>query len=276
MGEGSRLEGRVAIVTGAADGIGRGIAERFVSEGAAVVCADIDDVAGQRAVAELGSASGRTLFISTDVSLSPAVAALVRATVEQFGGIDILVNNAGIAHGPDAERHFLETDEPMWDRIMAVNLKSVYLCSAAVVPFMRTAGRRGGCIINMSSGGAIRAHRNRVAYDATKGAIESATRALALDLAPFGIRVNALAPGVVAVPRRTPVGAEGSVSASDVIPLGRMGTPSDVAAAAAFLASSEAEYVTGISLPVDGGLLAQLRSPQVDVAAVPPHLEEVP
>ncbi|MEX2555421.1 MAG: glucose 1-dehydrogenase [Actinomycetota bacterium] len=247
------LASKIAVVTGGAFGIGRGIAQRFAAEGATVVVADV----------EPDRAGDAKLFLEADVSRAEEVERLFAVVVDTFGGVDVLVNNAAIAHGPAAERHFLDTSEEMWDRLMAVNLKSLYLCSRRAAEIMIERG--GGSIINMSSGGATRAHRHRVAYDATKGAIEAATRAMALDLAPWAIRVNALAPGVIAVERRSPVGAEGSIGLQDVVPLGRMGTPDDIAAAATFLASDDASYVTGAVLPVDGGLLAQLRSPKVDI-----------
>ena len=254
------LSSKVAVVTGGALGIGRGIVQRFAAEGATVVVADV----------EPGETGDAKLYVRADVSRADDVEALFARTLEAFGAVDILVNNAAIAHGPGAERHFLDTSEEMWDRLMDVNLKSLYLCARRAAPIMIERGH-GGSIINMSSGGGTRAHRHRVAYDATKGAIEAATRALALDLAPWGIRVNALAPGVIAVERRSPVGAEGSIGPADVVPLGRMGTPDDVAAAAVFLASDDAAYVTGAVLPVDGGLLAQLRSPKVDIPPPEPR-----
>ncbi len=261
-----RLAGKVAVVTGGAQGIGLAIARRFGAEGAMVVVADIDEERGTRAAAMLQEDGVPALFVATDVACADQVARLFARTVEASGRVDVLVNNAALAHGPGVERHFLDTDEATWDRVMAVNLKGMYLCAWHAARQMVT--RRAGCIINMSPCGATRAHRYRVAYDAAKGAVEAATRAMALDLAPWGIRVNAIAPGAIAVERRSPVGAEAQTAVGDVIPLARMGTGADVAGAAVYLASDDAAYVTGTVVTVDGGLSAQLRSPAVDVKIV--------
>jgi 3-oxoacyl-[acyl-carrier protein] reductase len=257
------LAGKVAVVTGGAQGIGLAIGRRFGAEGAAVVVADVDEERGEAAAASLRGGGVQALFVATDVSHAGQVARLFTRALAAFGQVDILVNNAGLVHGPAVERHFLDTDEATWDRVVAVNLKGVYLCSWHAAHHM--VRRRTGCIISMSSCGATRAHRHRVAYDATKGAIEAATRAMALDLAPWGIRVNAIAPGAIAVERRSPVGEEGQVAPGDVIPLARLGTGDDVAGAAVYLASDDAAYLTGVVVTVDGGLSAQLRSPAVDV-----------
>ncbi|MDR7481268.1 MAG: glucose 1-dehydrogenase [Armatimonadota bacterium] len=258
-----RLAGKVAVITGGAQGIGLAIARRFGAEGAAVVVADIDEARGAAAAASLRDRGTQAVFEPTDVSDAGQVARLFARAAETLGRVDVLVNNAGLVHGPAVERHFLDTDEATWDRVMAVNLKGVYLCSWHAARYM--VARRAGCIISMSSCGATRAHRHRVAYDAAKGAIEAATRAMALDLAPWGIRVNAIAPGAIAVERRSPVGEEGQVAVGDVIPLARLGTGDDVAGAAVYLASDDAAYLTGVVITVDGGLSAQLRSPAVDV-----------
>ncbi len=245
-----RLKDKVAIVTGGAQGIGRGVVRRFAAEGASVLLVDLDVDRGTAAAAEVQGEGHQATFIQCDVSRADAVAGLFSRVQTEFGGIDILVNNAGLAHGPGAERHFLDMDEQMWDRVMATNLKSVYLCSWHAATMMKTRGR-GGSIVNISSGGATRAHRHRVAYDASKGGIEAATRAMALDLAPWGIRVNAIAPGAIQVERRSPVGGESQIAPADVVPLGRLGTPEDVAGVAVFLASEDAAYLTGIVIPVD-------------------------
>lgn len=249
------------IVTGGAKGLGRGIALGFAEIGASVVIADVDADAGERCVREIADAGGEGLFVYTDVSSKEDVESLFEQAHNFQGGIDVLVNNAGIAHGPHSERHFLETDPDMWDNLMNVHLRGLYLCSQFAAKAMVHQGD-GGSIINMSSGGATRAHRNRVAYDTTKGAIEAATRAMALDLAPRQIRVNAVMPGVFLVENRTAVGGESSPE--DLIPLGRLGIPQDVAHSVRFLASQEASYITGQVLVVDGGLTAQLRPPILD------------
>jgi 3-oxoacyl-[acyl-carrier protein] reductase len=207
--------------------------------------------------------------VAGDVADEAGVAEVFDAVAATGGRLDVLVTTAGIAHGPEAEQHFLETDAAHWDHLMTANLRSVYLCARRAAEMMAAARR--GVIVNVSSGGATQAHRHRVAYDATKGAVESATRALALDLAPWGIRVNAVAPGAIAGPRRSPIGPGGTDPAPDLIPLGRLGTPEDVAGAVAYLVSDDAAYVTGAVLAIDGGLTAQLRPPALDLR--PPPLD---
>jgi NAD(P)-dependent dehydrogenase (short-subunit alcohol dehydrogenase family) len=246
-----RLEGKVAIVTGAGGGIGRGIAQRFAEEGARVVVNDVDGAAA----AEVANAID-AVAIAADVSSATDVDRLFDTTIAELGGVDVLVNNAGLI---DVERHFLEADEAWWDRVLAVNLKGQFLCSLRAAKWMARNG--GGAIVNLSSGGARAAHRGMVAYDASKGGVEAMTRAMALDLGPYGIRVNALAPGSVDVRGFTP---EEAAERGETIPLGRVGTPEDMAGVALFLASDDARYVTGVAISVDGGLIAQQRSPQVD------------
>jgi NAD(P)-dependent dehydrogenase (short-subunit alcohol dehydrogenase family) len=246
-----RLEGKVAIVTGAGGGIGRGIAQRFAEEGARVVVNDVDGAAA----AEVANAID-AVAIAADVSSAADVDRLFDTTIAELGGVDVLVNNAGLI---DVERHFLEADEAWWDRVLAVNLKGQFLCSLRAAKWMARNG--GGAIVNLSSGGARAAHRGMVAYDASKGGVEAMTRAMALDLGPYGIRVNALAPGSVDVRGFTP---EEAAERGETIPLGRVGTPEDMAGVALFLASDDARYVTGVAISVDGGLIAQQRSPQVD------------
>jgi NAD(P)-dependent dehydrogenase (short-subunit alcohol dehydrogenase family) len=259
------------IVTGGSKGLGRGISLAFAECGSSVVIADIDKDAGERCAREIIDLGGEALFVYTDVSSIEDVNNLFEQSHQFQGGVDVLVNNAGIAHGPYSERHFLKTDYSMWDNLMKVHLYGLYLCSQKAAKDMINHGN-GGVIINMSSGGATKAHRNRVAYDATKGAIEAATRAMALDLAPGKIRVNAVMPGAMEVESRTAVGEESSPG--DLIPLGRLGTPQDVAHAVRFLASPEASYITGHVLTVDGGLTSQLRPPRMD-ADVAVHFDEI-
>jgi len=249
-----RLEGKVAIVTGGGHGIGRGIAERFAAEGARVTVNDVDAARAEETAAAIGEAA---LALPADVSDSADVDRLFDATIERFGTVDVLVNNAGLI---DVERHVLEADEGWWDRVLDVNLKGQFLCALRAAKWMAAHG--GGSMINLSSGGARAAHRGMVSYDASKGGVEGMTRALALDLAPYGIRVNALAPGAIDV---MGLSEEQQASRGETIPLGRVGTPEDMAGPAVFLASDDARYVTGVALSVDGGLLAQQRSPQVDI-----------
>lgn len=249
-----RLDGKVAIVTGAARGIGAAIASRFAAEGARVVLADID---GTAAAATAKAFDG--LAVEADVGRPEDVDRLVQSTVDTYGTVDVLVNNAGDV---TTQRHFLETDEAWWDHFITTNLKSHYLCTRRVAPMMVGAG--GGCVINMSSGGATRAHRGMVAYDASKGGVEAMTRSLALELAPYGIRVNALVPGLIAT-RPQHLAPAARKLRDETVPLGRGGRPEDLAGPAVFLASEDAAYVTGACLVVDGGVLVQQRPPQIEV-----------
>jgi 3-oxoacyl-[acyl-carrier protein] reductase len=192
--------------------------------------------------------------------------------VERLGGVDVLVNNAGDV---TIAKHFLTTDEAWWDHFLDVNLKSQFLTCRLLAPIMAKAG--GGCIINMSSGGATRSHRGMVAYDASKGGVEAMTRALALDLAPYRIRVNALVPGLI-VSRPEWLADTGAAQRRDqTVPWGRGGMPIDLAGPATFLASDDAQYVTGACLVVDGAVLVQQRSPQVETFPLDrfPSLDEL-
>ena len=215
---------------------------------------DVDAARAEEAAAALGDAG---LAVPADVSRSDEVDRLFDATIECSADVDVLVNNAGLI---GVERHVLEADEEWWDRVLDVNLKGQFLCALRAARWMAAHG--GGSMINLSSGGARAAHRGMVAYDASKGGVEAMTRALALDLAPYGIRVNALAPGAIDV---TGLSEEERASRGETVPLGRVGTPEDLAGPAVFLASDDARYVTGVVLSADGGLLAQQRSPQVDI-----------
>ena len=252
-----RFSNKVVIVTGAAHGIGRAIARRFAEEGAHVIVNDVNPAAVEAVVQEITANGGSALAGVTDVSNKSAVDALFDTVLGRFGTVDVLVNNAGLI---DVERHFLEGDEVWWDRVLAVNLQGVFLCSLRAAHVM--ARKRRGVIINMSSGGATHSHRGMAAYDASKGGIEALTRAMALDLAPYGIRVNALIPGSIDTQGMSP---EIKRERGQTIPLGRMGEPEEMAGPAAFLASDDASYITGHTFAVDGGLLAQQRSPQVDI-----------
>jgi NAD(P)-dependent dehydrogenase (short-subunit alcohol dehydrogenase family) len=255
----AELTGKVAIVTGAARGIGHAIASRFAAEGACVALSDIDVAGVEDAARALSQAGANVIGVGGDAGVAADVDRLIQATLEEFGGVDILVNNAGDV---TTLRHFLDSDLDWWDRLVRTNLTSHYLCIRGVAGLMAAAG--GGCVINMSSGGANRSHRGMVAYDATKGAIEAMTRSLALDLAPYGIRVNALVPGLIAT-RPAHLEPTARTLRDETVPLGRGGTPEDLAGPAVFLASDDAAYVTGACLVVDGGVLVQQRSPQVEV-----------
>jgi len=260
-----RFQNYVSIVTGGAHGIGRAIARRFAAEGSSVVIADIDSAAGLEATKEINNLGGIGKFIHTNVANRKDVQSLMNSIINEHNRIDVLINNAGIAHGPKVTAHFIDISEEDWNEIIGIHLNGLFYCSQLAARIM-VKQNNGGCIVNISSVGATKAHRSRVAYDRTKGGIEAATRAMALDLAPLRIRVNAIAPGPINVPNRTLVGKEGQITASDVIPLARIGTSDEVAAAAVFLASDEAAFITGTTLFVDGGFTIQLRPPMLDEA----------
>ncbi len=251
------LQDRVVVVTGAGNGIGRAIAERFGSIGAKVAVNDVRaDGAGEVADA-IVAAGGTAIACVADVSDSAAVAAMFQSVVAAYGTVDVLVNNAAVV---SPTRHFLEADADWFRHIVDVNLMGTIWCSREAAHVMVRHG--AGVIINLSSGGATRAHREFTSYDATKGGIEALTRAMALDLGPYGIRVNALMPGSIDtsgldLEQRRIRGAN--------VPLERIGDPADMAGPAVFLASDDAGYVTGDVLKVDGGMLAQQRSATVDI-----------
>jgi NAD(P)-dependent dehydrogenase (short-subunit alcohol dehydrogenase family) len=248
-----RLKGKVAIITGAAAGIGRASAVLFAQEGASIAAVDLDREGNEGLAAEILKAGGRAVAILGDVSQAADVQRIVRQTREHFGKLDILFNNAGIVtHG---KVH--ETTEEDWDRTMAGNLKSMYLFCHEVVTIFLEQG--GGVILNTSSATALRSVTDRVAYSATKGAVIALTRSMALDYVKNNIRVNCLCPGTIDTPslgRRLsafadPVEARRQFTARQ--PMGRLGTSEEVAQAALYLVSDEAAFVTGAALSVDGG-----------------------
>lgn len=251
-----RLEGKVAIVTGAARGIGRATALRFVAEGARVVLADRDRDALAATAASAGPADA-VLARPCDVARAAEVEALVAATLDRFGRIDILVNNAGYGHRGTVE----QTSEAEWDALMATNVKGVFLCSRAVLPVMRRQG--GGTIVNVASTVSFVGIPERAAYVASKGAVAALTRAMAVDHAKEGIRVVAVAPGTVATDyydrvvagSPDPEGMRRMLAARQLI--GRAGTPEEIANAILFLASDEASFCVGTILLVDGGMVVQ-------------------
>lgn len=253
-----RFVDRVVIVTGAGHGIGRAVAERFGAEGARVVVNDLDAARASEVANALPH--GHALAFPADVSAKTQVDAMFDATVAQFGTVDVLVNNAGNIH---AARHFLDADEAYWDKMLGVNLKGAFLCSHRAAHIM--ARKRSGNIINMSSGGATKAHRGNVAYDASKGGMEAMTRAMALDLAPYGVRVNAIVPGLILTYDLTEADA---IERGKVVPMARLGTPEDIAGPTVFLATDDARYMTGACVVVDGGVLVQQRSTPVDTFPV--------
>jgi 3-oxoacyl-[acyl-carrier protein] reductase len=254
------LQGKVAIVTGSSRSIGRGIAHRFASEGSKVVLNGLPDDSLERTERELKQRGAEVVAVPADVGFADQVDRLFDTALEAFGGVDILVNNAGWA---TPEAHFLEMDEAHWDAVLRTNLKSVYLCCHRAANLMVDQGRRGA-IVNISSFAAARSHRIMAAYDASKAGIEGFTRAIALDLAPFGIRANVVGPGAIHNEDFEKQGPEAKAKRGQAVPLGRVGEAEDVAAAVAFLASEDAAYITGQVLYVDGGMLAQVRPPQLD------------
>lgn len=251
-----RLQEKVAIVTGAASGIGYGIATLFAQEGAQVVIADRNDAGGRQAVEQIQGLHP-VHYIHTDVSDGGQVRALVEETIQKFGTIDILVNNAAIV----LYKRLIEIEEEDWDRVIATNLRSVYLCCRHAIPHMIRHG--GGSIVNISSARALATSPLVSSYDASKGAIVALTRSLALEYAQEGIRANCVLPGSIDTPVfRSNLRADGNEEEQYQatvanIPLGRVGQPLDIARAVLFLASEESAYMTGAPLLIDGGLLAQ-------------------
>ena len=249
------LDGKTAIVTGAAGGIGYAIARRFLEDGARVVIADLDAEKGEQAEADLGKL-GEARFIRTDVARKLDVHNLVASTVDSFGDIDILVNNAGIVHGAD----FLDLREEDFDRVLAVNLKGAFLAGQAAAKFMVDKVKGGGApgaIVNMSSINAVFAIANQVPYSVSKGGVNQLTKVMALALAPWGIRVNAIGPGSIMTDMLASVNADPAARNRILsrTPMGRIGDPSEIASIAAFLASEDASYVTGQTIYADGGRL---------------------
>jgi 3-oxoacyl-[acyl-carrier protein] reductase len=247
----AQLQGKVAIVTGGAAGFGEAIVRHYVGEGARVVIADLAEDKGRTLAAELGADDA--LFLACDVSQGAAVNALVRACVQHFGAPDIVVNNAGTTH---ANRPMLEVDEATFDHVYAVNVKSIFHMAHAVVPLMRE--RRSGVILNVGSTAGIRPRPGLTWYNGSKGAVNLLSKSMAVELGPDGIRVNAICPvigetGLLEKFMGVPDTPENRARFVATIPLGRFSKPSDVAAAAVFLASDAASFISGVEFPVDGG-----------------------
>jgi 3-oxoacyl-[acyl-carrier protein] reductase len=248
-----RLENKVAIVTGAASGFGEAIARRFAEEGAAVVVSDINDNAGRPVTDAINAAGGTAQYIHADVTDADDVAGMVAAAEEAYGGLDILVNNAGT---PQRNQPMLDVPEDQYDRIFAVNVKSIYLAARHGIPALRRRG--GGVVLNTASTAGLSPRPGLAWYNASKGAVITLTKSMAVELAPEKIRVNALCP----VAAETPMLDEflGGTRDPEVyakfvstVPLGRLAVPQDIANAALFLASDEAAFLTGVCLEVDGG-----------------------
>lgn len=251
------LAGRVAVVTGGARGIGWGIAQRLAVEGMRLLLADVDEGALKEAVTNLdGPGTPHETFVG-DLSQPGDIAALFEHATSSLGGVDLLVNNAADL----GRKRLLDDHEALLDLQLATNVRGPYVCSQRAAAIMREAGR--GSIVHISSVGGVQAHYRGLPYDVTKGAIDAMTRAMAIDLGGYGVRVNAVAPGVTFTYRTEPYkDSPRYLAALGKIPLQRSGTIFDIAAAVAFLASDDASYITGQVLYVDGGLTAQLAPPE--------------
>ena len=248
-----RLEGKVAVITGAAAGIGRACAERFAAEGAKVVLADVDVVKGEEAAEAIQQSGADALFVTCDAGDKGQVDAMIEFAVAAFGRLDCVVANAGIVHSCD----FLDLAEEDFDRVLRVNLKGVFLTGQAAARQMVAQGT-GGTIVNMSSVNAVMAIPNQVPYTVAKGGLNQLTRIMALALADAGIRVNAIGPGTILTDLAMVVmkDAEAKRKILSRTPLGRCGEPDEIAAIALFLASDESSYITGQCIYADGGRLA--------------------
>lgn len=251
-----RLLDKVAVITGAASGIGKGMAMRFAREGARVVVADIDRAGAIRVAQEISAQGKDAIAVAVDVSRADEVQSLIQTAVSRYGGIDIMMNNAGI----EVSAPVADTEEELWDRVMAVNLKGVFLGSKAVWPHL--VARGGGAIVNTASLAGLVGAPLLGAYAASKGGVIQLTRVLALEGARHHIRANALCPVFTETPMvdqmltrsDDPVAAHQRLLRG--IPLGRLGEADDVVGAALYLASDEASFITGVALPIDGGASA--------------------
>ena len=245
-----QLENKVAIITGAGSGFGEGIAKMYAKEGAKVVVADMNESAAQRVAADIGSSA---MAVTADVTVRSDVEELVAACQKEFGAVDIVVNNAGTTH---KNQPMLEVDEATFDKVFDVNVKSIYYMTHAVVPVMRKQGH--GVILNVGSTAGIRPRPGLSWYNASKGAVNLLSKSMAVELGPENIRVNAICPvmgvtGLFEAFMGLPDTPENRKKFVGTIPMGRFCEPSDVGAAAVFLASDAAEFMTGIEFPVDGG-----------------------
>ncbi len=248
-----RLENKTAIVTGGASGFGAGIAQRFAHEGASVVVADINDPEGESIASEIRDSGGDAVYIHADVTSRSDTKGMISAAVEHSGQLDILINNAGFSH---PNKSFTEVADEEFDRVYNVNVKAVYIAIQEAIPVFKRQGH--GCIINTSSTAALRPRPGLAVYCSSKGAVSNLTKALAVEFAGDQIRINALCPvigetGMLETFMGVPDTAENRKKFEATIPMGRFSTPSDVAAAALFLASDDASFITGVTMEVDGG-----------------------
>ena len=241
-----KLQNKAAIVTGGGQGIGRAVCHAFAAEGARVAVIDLNPDTAQQVASELTATGADALAIQGDVSKQSDIDDIVRRTVDRFGGVDILVNNAGLGLFRSVE----VCTEEEWDRTLGINLKGPFLLAQAVIPHMKA--RQAGAIVNMVSlAGKIGGIVAGAPYSVSKAGLECLTKCLAREFAPFGIRSNAISPGII----DTPMAANHPQSFVDTIPLGEKGRPEDVAACAVFLASDDARHITGETIDVNGGLL---------------------
>jgi NAD(P)-dependent dehydrogenase (short-subunit alcohol dehydrogenase family) len=254
-----KLAGKAALVTGAGSGIGRATAELFAAEGAAVAVLDLRKDAADETVAKIAAADGRALALAANVSIADEVRAAVDEAVREFGRLDVLYNNAGV----DSAGSVADAAEDNWDRAFDVNAKGTFLCSRAAVPHLTAAG--GGAIINQGSVAALVGVPNFAAYCAAKGAVVALTRSMAIDLAARHIRVNVICPGTVYTPLMEPMlrargGGDLAAGLAKTLvkyPIGRLGTPEEIAKVALFLACDDSSFLTGTVLTADGGMTAQ-------------------
>jgi NAD(P)-dependent dehydrogenase (short-subunit alcohol dehydrogenase family) len=252
-----KLSGKVAIVTGGGSGIGRAICERFAAEGASVVVAELDTNLGRETAEMIGKTKGKVRFTHTDIKNEESIKDVVKETISEFGGLNLLVNNAGAFVIRD-----VNASAEDWDTMLHTNIRGTAFCVKHAVPELKKAG--GGAIVNIGSISAVLGQASMVTYNATKGAILTMTRCMALDLGRQNIRVNCLCPGNIKtralINHMKSLGKTYEQAEKELSPLnflGRIGTPEEVAACAAFLCSDDASYVTGASLFVDGGYSAQ-------------------
>ena len=254
------LEGRVAIVTGSSRGIGRGIAMRLAREGMKVVINSRTVAKVEETTEALRAVGAEAIAVPGDVGRTEDVDRLIAETVRAFGTVDLLVNNAAML----TRKHFFEVEDALVDASLAANVRGPYLCAQRAATVMRDDGH-GGSIINISSVGGLQAHWRGLPYDVTKGALDAMTRAMALELADYEIRVNGVAPGATRTERTPPPDHPRIRAVTARIPLRAFGQPLDIGAAVAFLASEDAAYITGQTLYVDGGIIAQLSPRGQDV-----------
>ena len=248
-----RLKDKVAVVTGAASGFGAGTAELFAAQGAGVVVADISDKAGEAVVESINTSGGRAVYVHADVTSRGDAKRMIQSAKDLGGGLDILVNNAGYSH---RNKQFSDVTDEEFDKVYDVNVKAVFIAIQEALPVLRERG--GGCIINTSSTAALRPRPGLAVYCSSEGAVSNLTKALAVELAPDKVRVNAICPvigetGMLETFMGVPDTPENRKKFEATIPLGRFSTPNDIAQTMLFLASDDAAFLTGVALEVDGG-----------------------